>query len=75
MFAVLEGSWNHEVVEVISIQQTEPAKNRTPPPQKKKIYTPFSKFTTPFLQTGRFVIHALEEGVRDKCGRRSPSFA
>jgi len=74
MFAVLEGRWNHKVAEVISIQQTEQAKNRTPPPPKK-IYTPFSRFTAPFLQTGRFVIHAWEEGVRDKCGRRLPSFA
>ena len=53
MFAVLEGSWNHEVAEVISIQQTEQAKNRIPPrptpPQKKRDLDPIFQVHRPVI--------------------------
>jgi len=50
MFAVLEGRWNHKVAEVISIQQTEQAKNRTHPhPHQKKDLHPIFQVHRPIF--------------------------
>jgi hypothetical protein len=49
MFAVLEGSWNHEVEEVISIQETQQVKNKTPQQKKKKDLHPIFQVYHPLF--------------------------